>query len=83
MAQRKVFHVTYDRDADRWITWQLGVVAGPSRILRRSRTKAAAVKYATTLARSRRHIGQVVVHGMDGKIQSEMTYGADPVRTKG
>jgi len=81
MAQRKVFHVTYNYDEDRWFVWD--VTGRKSKVLRRSHTKAMALKYATTQARSRRHIGQVVVHGMDGKIQNEWTYGADPVRTSG
>lgn len=79
--KREVFHITYDRDDARWITWD--VTGKKSKLLRRSFTKAAALRYAVMKARSSRHLGQVVVHGTDGRIQQEMTYGADPIRTKG
>lgn len=81
MAVRRVFHVTYSRSDRRWLTRD--VTGKTSKVLRRSKIKASAVNFAIKQAKSRRHIGQVVVHAMDGKIEREFTYGADPVKTKG
>jgi ribosomal protein S8 len=81
MIVRTIIHVTYNYDEDRWRV--IDTTKQPSKILRRSHTKAAALRYATTKARSRRHIGQVVVHTKDGKIEHEMTFGCDPVESEG
>ena len=81
MSVRIIIHVTYSHDEDRWHV--LDTTKQPSKILRRSRTKAAALRFATKQAKSRRHLGQVVVHDKYGVIQHEWTYGADPVETKG
>jgi hypothetical protein len=35
------------------------------------------------LLKSQGYLSQLVVHGKNGKIQTEYTYGADPRRTKG
>lgn len=45
-------------------------------------TKKDAIKFAVGYAREHKP-SQVVIHGRDGKIQSERTYGNDPVRSKG
>lgn len=49
--------------------------------------KTTAVHAAASLARSRwqtfGQLGQVVIHGKDGRIQSERTYGKDPRRHRG
>jgi hypothetical protein len=45
-------------------------------------TKAEAVRSAASEGRRNGH-AQVVIHGGDGKIKEERTYGADPRRTKG
>jgi len=81
MAKRKVFHVTFDWHEERWTT--LDTTGVRTKILRSSRTKAAALRFAIKQAKSRRHNGQVVVHNMWGKIQHEWTYGCDPVNAKG
>ena len=46
-------------------------------------SKAAAIVQARALASRRGSLGQVVVHGRDGKVQTEWTYGKDPRRTRG
>ena len=45
-------------------------------------TKSAAVQDARARAK-KAELGQVRVHGQDGKIQTEWTYGKDPRRTRG
>jgi Uncharacterized protein conserved in bacteria (DUF2188) len=46
------------------------------------RTKQDAVRRAASEGRAHGH-AQVIIKGLDGKIQSERTYGADPRRTPG
>lgn len=49
-------------------------------------TKALALQLAREKARAHHGSGglsQLVVHGKDGRIQTEHTYGADPRRSKG
>jgi len=48
----------------------------------RADTKHEAVAKAKELAKKTK-LGQVIVHKKDGKIQTEYTYGEDPVKTKG
>lgn len=45
-------------------------------------TKEQAVKIATNQAK-KAGLGQVVIHGQNGKIQEERTYGHDPYPPKG
>lgn len=74
---RKVYHVVH---------------RGESWLVRRVRarrangchsSKAAAIVQAKALANRPGLLGQVVVHGRDGRVQAERTYGADPRRTRG
>lgn len=66
--------------------WHLG---GPGVALvdRWHAVKTTAVHAGAGLARSRwltfGKLGQLVIHGKDGKIQSERTYGKDPRRYRG
>jgi len=46
-------------------------------------SKAAAIRQAKGLADRPGLLGQVVVHGRDGKVQTEWTYGDDPRGTRG
>jgi len=50
-------------------------------------TKEAAVRTVSELARKLHELhgfkSQLVIHGKNGQIQREYTYGADPSRTKG
>jgi hypothetical protein len=73
---RTVYHVTPNGDA-----WRV----------QRERTKRAAsihenkvdaIAHAKALAKAAA-LGQVKVHGQDGKLKTEYTYGEDPRRTRG
>ena len=44
--------------------------------------KAEAIERAKELAKEN-PLGQVLIHGKDGKVQTEYTYGQDPKRYKG
>ena len=55
-------------------------------VISHHRWKVAALASARGLAKMIHRAGglaQVVVHGRNGRIQIEWTYGADPVRSKG
>lgn len=45
--------------------------------------KTKAIARAKALASRRGVLGQVIVHGRNGRIQTERTYGNDPRRTRG
>jgi hypothetical protein len=45
--------------------------------------KKNAMEFAKTFVRKNQQPGQVVVHGADGRIETEWTYGGDPRRTPG
>ena len=77
MAKRAVYHVTPTGDGD----WKVKAV-GSSRASSTHENKADAVDRATDLGKEHRP-GQIVIHGKDGKIQEERTYGKDPYPPKG
>lgn len=90
-SRRVVYHVIYlsnaimrkvpGLNAYAPVTW--GVKRASSfRLSRRCATKEEAVAVAKLLA-MQNPLGQIVVHGRDGRIQYEHTYGWDPVRHKG
>lgn len=74
--KRKTYHVT--RVARGWRI----KLAGATRVVSVYPTKAQAIDLAKTLAKCW-PLGQVKVHGVDGKIQTEYTYGKDPRRFRG
>ena len=69
--ERKIYHVT--KDGDQW------KVKSPSnqRASGRHEKKQQAIEQARDLAKSQ-DFSQVIVHGLDGRIQNEWTYGKDP-----
>jgi len=73
---RRVYHVTPCGDA--WRVQRVGAKRAASIRERR----ADAIARAKELA-MRGALGQVRVHGSDGEIQTEWTYGNDPRRTRG
>ena len=77
MASRKTYHVTAD-DAGGWRV----KAEGASRASSTHSKKADAVQSAKDFAKSQA-LGQVVIHGKDGRIQTEHTYGKDPCPPKG
>jgi hypothetical protein len=74
---RKSYHVTKNAAGD----WKVKG-AGSKRASSTHKTQKAAQKAATKLAKSQSK-GQVVVHGRNGKIRTEHTYGSDPYPPKG
>lgn len=77
MANRKTYHVTADGDGG----WCLKA-EDASRASSTHDNKADAVQSAKGLAK-KQAFGQVVIHGKDGRIQTEYTYGKDPYPPKG
>lgn len=75
---RIVYRVTFY--VDHWVVRRAGEFIGCPR------TKLAAVLLGRKLARlewKQGRLSQLVVHGKNGRIQFEWTYGADPERSKG
>jgi uncharacterized protein DUF2188 len=68
---RKTYHVTPINDA-----WRVKL-AGAKRADSVHAKKSAALSRAKALAKAAK-LGQVKVHGKNGEIQTEYTYGADP-----
>lgn len=74
---RKTYHVTPAGKGD----WK-AKAEGASKAAGVHANKVDAVAQAKDLAKGNT-LGQVVVHGKDGKIQTEYTYGKDPYPPKG
>ncbi len=76
--KRKIYHVVPALG----VWWQVRHVR-PNRLDSVHEKKPQAIARAKALA-SRRHMrAQVVIHGRNGKIQSEWTYRDDPRRSRG
>jgi hypothetical protein len=73
MAKRKVYHVVPDTNSGSWKV----KVEGGQRASSVHKTKHEAEEAARNLAENQ-PLGQVVIHGQDGRIQKEYTYGEDP-----
>ena len=79
MADRAVFHVT--PYVNGWTLNQEGVDEGRGDLGAWDH-KDLAIEHAKTLAKAAGR-GQVIVHGKDGQIQDEFTYGDDPASSEG
>ena len=77
MASRRTYHVTPGPDG----AWRVKA-EGASRASSTHDKKTDAVQSAKDLAKTQ-SLGQVVIHGQDGKIQTEHTYRKDPYPPKG
>lgn len=77
MSKRRVYHVTPAGDGD----WKVKE-KGAERAVKILEDKVDALNLAKDLAKNA-ELGQVVVHGKDGVIQTEHTYGKDPEKTPG
>lgn len=77
MSKRRVYHVTPAGDGD----WKVKE-KGAERAVKILEDKSDALNLAKDLAKNA-ELGQVVVHGKDGVIQTEHTYGKDPEKTPG
>lgn len=82
--QRKVLHVVpsgspeEDPSGNKWKVTIEENEAGPAMNLSVEKTQADAIRFAQEFIAS-----QIIVHGKDGKIKREYTYGLDPKKTKG
>lgn len=76
IMSRKVYHVVKTEDG-----WA-GKARGGERVSVKGNTKAEVVARTAGIAKNYGN-SQVVIHKMDGKIQSERTYGNDPFPPKG
>lgn len=77
MATRKTYHVApYDEGG-----WNVKA-ENASRASSSHENKADAIERAKELAKAQ-SLGQVVIHGRDGRIQTEHTYGQDPYPPRG
>ena len=77
MPKRKVYHVTTS-DKGGWAV----KAEGNSRPSSAHTTKAEAVRAAKAMAR-KTGLGQIIVHGRNGRIQFEHSYGKDPAGSAG
>lgn len=77
MAERKTWHVTSAGDGD----WKVKA-RGADRAAGIFSEKVDAVERGRELARGQ-SLGQLVVHGRNGRIQTEYTYGRDPYPPQG
>ncbi len=81
IAKRTVARVQWHAATKQWVVTVGGHVFAPCD------AKAHLVKRAALHMRRLHELGgfnaQLVVHGKDGRIQFERTYGADPKRSKG
>jgi Uncharacterized protein conserved in bacteria (DUF2188) len=77
-GRRNVYHVSFDEKENGWILKAEGgrKVGGPYA------TKGEALADAKQGVKAVA-LGQIVIHGRDGKIQTEHTYGHDPRRRRG
>lgn len=76
VKNRKKYHVSPHDDG-----WQVKMEGG-KRATEVFETKDMAVDEAQNLAKEQEP-SQILIHGQDGKIKEERTYGQDPKRTKG
>lgn len=79
--KRQIFRINFHRKIGDWLVWIVGF-----KKTHHFASQAEAVSFATTAARLTQGAGelaQVVLHGRDGRVRWERTYGADPKRSKG
>lgn len=77
MAKRKTYHVTKN-SGEGWDVKKEGGQISSGHF----DTKDQAIDRGKELAKAGGH-GQIKIHGQDGKIQTEHTYGKDPYPPKG
>ena len=75
MSGRVVYDVTFDKSRNVWSVLK----EGNQRATANFPLKPQAVEVARQHAKKHK-LGQVRIHGKDGKFQREYTYGQDPVR---
>ncbi|MFV0138121.1 DUF2188 domain-containing protein [Streptomyces sp. HMX87] len=80
--KRTVYHVTPAGGGAPEAKWQVEHKEGRRPVREAHRTQKEAISAAREKAKEREP-AQVVVHGRDGRIRTEYTYGNDPRRTPG
>jgi hypothetical protein len=81
-AKRVVYRVRWW--SGRWVLYRDGeAVHGMTSELTKNQAVSMGAEYARALRESEGTPSQLVIHGKNGKIQSERTYGNDPRRSKG
>ena len=75
MVQRIVYDVVFDKSHGHWSVLK----EGNKRATANFPLKPQAIEVARQLAHKHK-LGQIRIHGKDGKFQREYTYGKDPVR---
>jgi len=75
MTSRVVYHVVFDDRQNQWSVLK----EGNQRATANFPLKPQAIEVARQHAKKHK-LGQVRIHGKDGKLQREYTYGQDPVR---
>lgn len=78
MPKRERFHVTHSQRGQNWQVKR----EGRSGTAAEAETKEEAVSLGRDMAR-RMQNSQLIVHRLDGRIQTEYTYGNDPRRSAG
>jgi hypothetical protein len=78
MSAREVFDVGPHRDG-----WRIKHGSGGVTVYSVKRTAVAEARRRAKSVQRRGGLAQVRVHGADGKLQDEWTYGKDPRRFKG
>jgi hypothetical protein len=77
-SNRTVYHVVPNSDASRWVV----SIENDDRYREEYDTKTEAVEAAKSRAQAEEP-SQVKVHGSDGNMEYESTYGSDPTRSPG
>lgn len=78
---RRILHVVPNKEEK---TWEVRGTKSPTdkgpgdTVYVPAKTQAEAIRFAQEIIAA-----QIVVHGKDGKISREYTYGLDPTKTKG
>ncbi|WP_125623070.1 DUF2188 domain-containing protein [Streptomyces sp. WAC 00631] len=81
-TKRAVYHITPAADRPAGEKWQIQHQEGRRAVSEPHRTQRQAIDAAREKAKQHQP-AQVVVHGRDGRIRTEYTYGNDPRRTPG
>jgi hypothetical protein len=81
--KRIVYEVRYNLNLCQWIAYRRDK---PTNIIISTATKAHCIEQMRSVCRQNEILGiycQMIIHGRDGKIQTEFTYGLDNRKVKG
>lgn len=77
ISMRKTFHVVYDEDLEQWIL----TYTAADQAFSAHTTKDDAVQAGRELANNQQP-SQLVIHKMDGTVQTEYNYGEEPYQAE-